>query len=461
LVPDTRPEGEVRSREPGQGLAPATIDFSDIPASADGDAGATGGERSYGSGARVLSIGIAATGLFTFAYFGVAGHVLDAADYGRVSLLWSLLFVIMSVIYRPVEQLLSRTIADRRARGITAGHPLRTPALIQAAFAAGFLVVALALRGPIEDGLFDGHASLYWILVGAALAYAASYFARGYFAGHQWFGLYGGLVLFESLSRFCFPVAVAVGLASGETAVALGIVAAPLASLLVIPWALGRHEAASAAAAGVERDRGEIRGSAGFAGSVALIQLAEQTLLNAAVLLITDSATAGIVFSALMVARAPLQLFQAVQTSLLPHLAGLEATEGRAAFGRAIRQTILAIAGFAGLCAIGLLAIGPWVMHLAFDKEGYTHVGLAVIAVGMGLHLTAGTFNQAALARGRAHQAAAAWLAAAALFVIWMLVPVVDDQLVRAEVGYAGAAGLLCLLLYGLYRRGTASPSPR
>jgi O-antigen/teichoic acid export membrane protein len=369
--------------------------------------------------------------------------------------------VIMSVIYRPVEQLLSRTIADRRARGITAGHPLRTPALIQAAFASGFLVVALALRGPIEDGLFDGHTSLYWILIGAALAYAASYFARGYFAGHQWFGLYGGLVLFESLSRFCFPVAVAVGLASGETAVALGILAAPLASLLVIPWALGRHEAASAAAAGAERDRGELRGSAGFAGSVALIQLAEQTLLNAAVLLITDSVTAGIVFSALMVARAPLQLFQAVQTSLLPHLAGLEATEGREAFARAIRQTILAIAAFAGVCALGLLAIGPWVMHLAFDKEGYTHVGLAVIAVGMGLHLAAGTFNQAALARGRAHQAAAAWLAAAALFVIWMLVPVVDDQLVRAEVGYAGAAGVLCVLLYALYRRGAASPPPR
>jgi O-antigen/teichoic acid export membrane protein len=428
-----------------------------IPASADGDAGATGGEKSYGSGARILSIGIAATGLFTFAYFGVAGHVLGDDDYGRVSLLWSLLFVIMSVIYRPVEQLLSRTIADRRARGIVAGHPLRTPALIQAAFALGFLVVALALRGPIEDGLFDGQASLYWILIGSALAYAASYFARGYFAGHQWFGLYGGLVLFESLSRFCFPVAVAVGIASGETAVALGILAAPLASLCVIPWALGRHEAAAAAAAGVERDRGELRESAGFAGSVAAIQLAEQTLLNAAVLLVPDSTKAGVVFSALMVARAPLQLFQAVQTSLLPHLAGLEATEGRAAFAKAIRTTVLAIAAFAALCVVGLLLIGPWAMHIVFDKEGYSRVGLAVIAVGMGLHLTAGTFNQAALARGRAGQAAAAWMAAAVVFVVWMVLPVVDDELVRAEVGYAGAAGLLCALLYGLYRRGPAS----
>ena len=412
--------------------------------------------RSYGSGARILSIGIAATGLFTFAYFAVAGHVLGSADYGRVSLLWSLLFVIMSVIYRPVEQLLSRTIADRRARGLTGGHPLRVPGLIQASFAGVFLVVALALRGPIEDGLFDGQASLYWILVGAALAYAASYFARGYFAGHQWFGLYGGLVLFESLSRFCFPVAVAVGIASGATAVALGVLAAPLASLLVIPWAIGRHEAAAGAASQAPRDRGTLRESAGFAGSVAAIQLAEQTLLNAAVLLVADSTKAGIVFSALLVARAPLQLFQAVQTSLLPHLAGLEATEGREAFARAIRQTVLAIAAFAGVVAVGLLAIGPWAMELVFNKGGYGRVGLAVIAVGMGLHLTAGTFNQAALARGRAHQAAAAWLVAAVVFVVWMVLPVVGDELVRAEVGYAGAAALLCAMLYGLYRRPAA-----
>jgi O-antigen/teichoic acid export membrane protein len=414
-------------------------------------AGGTAVAPSYARGARVLSVGIAATGLFTFAYFAVAAHVLDEASYGRISLLWAVLFVTMSVIYRPVEQLLSRTIADRRARGARGGHPLRVPAIIQAAFAATFLVVALALRGPIEDGLFDGSAALYWILVGAAVAYAASYFARGYLAGHQWFGLYGGLVLFESVSRFAFPVAVAVGIASGQTAVALGVAAAPLASLLVIPWALRRHEAAS----GAVRERGGLREGAGFAGSVAAIQLAEQTLLNAPVLLVADSATAGIVFSALLIARAPLQLFQAVQTSLLPHLAGLEATEGHEAFARAIRQTLAAIAAFAGAVALALLAIGPFAMDVLFGSDAdYGRVGLAVLAVAMGLHLAAGTLNQAALARDRAAAAAVAWTIAAALFVVWMVVALVDDELLRTEVGYAGAAALLCGLLWALDRRG-------
>jgi O-antigen/teichoic acid export membrane protein len=108
--------------------------------------------------------------------------------------------------------------------------------------------------------------------------------------------------------------------------------------------------------------------------------------------------------------------------------------------------------------ALGLLAVGPFVMDTLFPSDTtYGRVGLAIIAVGMGLHLTAGTLNQAALARGRASQAAAAWLVAAVAFVGWMVAPIVSDELVRAEVGYAGAAGLLCVVLYGLYRRPPAA----
>jgi hypothetical protein len=41
-----------------------------------------------------------------------------------------------------------------------------------------------------------------------------------------------------------------------------------------------------------------------------------------------------------------------------------------------------------------------------------------------------------------------------------MVLPVVDSELTRAEVGYAGAAALLCGLLYGLYRSGAPAAAP-
>ncbi len=395
-------------------------------------------DRGFSRGARVLSVGIGVTGLVTLAFFVVAAQVLGPDDYGAVATLWSVVFVIASVIYRPVEQLLSRSIAAGTA------HTLRVPLTVQAGFAALFLVLALALRGPITDGLFEGAGALYVVLVGAVLAYAASYFARGWLAGHGRFGLYGGLVLLEALTRLCFPVAVLVGVASGQTAVALGILAAPLLSLVLVPPALRRaHGGTGGTVSPVTLREGGV-----FAAAVLAVQAAEQTVLNVAVLTVADAAVAGIVFNVLLVARAPLQLFQAVQTSLLPHLTIADPAE----FRRAVRVTLLAIGAFAGAVALALLLVGPPVMEAVFAGE-YARAPLALVAVGMGCHLAAGTFTPAALARGHARGAAAAWVLCAALFVAWLLVPVVDDRVLRAAVGYLGATALLAALLARVVRR--------
>ncbi len=398
----------------------------------------------YGRGARLLSIGLALTGVVTFAYFSVASYVLDDVDYKRISLLWSVLFVTVTVIYRPVEQLLSRNLA--------AGRDVTRSALrLQATFAAVALALAFALRDRITDGVLGGEDALWVVFVAAVLFYGASYFARGWLAGHKRFELYGGLVFLEASSRLLFAVAVAVGLATGQTAVALGMAAAPLVSLVVVPLAFRRGGHAIASPTGTE-----VHEAGRFAVAVLVIMLAEQTLINAAVLTTdataTDAAAAGFVFNALLIARAPLQLFQAIQGSLLPHLAGL--APGDPEFARAIRITVLAITAFAGAVALGLLILGPFAMDLLFDDPfRYPRGGLALVAVGMGAHLAAGTLNQAALARDRAGVAAACWVVAAAGFVAWMLSDVISGALLRAEVGYAGAATVLALLLVGVYHR--------
>ena len=463
----------------------ARTDSAVTPGAGDGRS-----PRSYGSGARILSIGIASTGLLTFAYFSIASHVLGEESAQRLDVLWSVMFVVISVIYRPIEQLLSRTIADRQARG-QAEHSLRVPIAIQTSFALIFLAVALALHEKLVNQVFDGYSALYDVLVVGTLAYAASYFARGWLAGHKYFALYGGLVLMESVSRICFAIAAALGITSGQTAVALGIAAAPFVSLIVVPAAFARRggerqvggalitmDEADAALAGpgaegvqemaarspAAHDGGlSLRRGAGFALAVSGIMFSEQTILNAAVLTVdatsTNRALAGIVFNVLLIARAPLQLFQAIQTSLLPHLTGLEATEGHAAFAHAIRVTIRAIAAFAAAVALGLLAIGPFVMeHLFGQHYAYNRFGLALIGLGMGMHLASGALNQAVLARDQARIAAVCWAVAAVVFVLWMFSPIVGEELLRTEIGYLGATSLLALMLSLVYKRGTRMP---
>ena len=461
-------------------------------------------EGGYQRGAALLSLGIGTTGLVTYGYFALASHNLTEAQYGGITLLWSAVFITVSVLYRPVEQLLSRTIAERDANGVSGNEHLRVAATIQLALGVVFVVAALALKGPIQDDLFNGSTTLYRVLIVAVLAYAVSYFARGFLAGRRRFGLYGALVLMEACSRVLFAVAVAVGIAEGQSVVALGMAAAPIVSLAVVPLALlrtrapvprraaqppvhegGMPERSSEARAGGPQELSQEEASArarhldevaaiepggepefslangtGFAVAVLVIMLAEQTFLNAGPLLVQateggaeGAALAGFTFNVLLIARAPLQLFQAVQTSILPHLTRLGARGETDPFKRSVNVTLTAIAGFAAVVAVAMAIAGPFAMDLVFGGEfAYDRLGLVLISVGMGLYLAAATLNQALLARNQARKACVCWVVAAVAFVGFLLLPAFDDRVLQVEVGYVSGALALCGLLYALYR---------
>lgn len=444
---------------------------------------ATDEARSYGRRASLLSIGVGITGLITYLYFAIASHELSREQYGQVAVLWASVFVVVSVLQRPVEQLLSRTVSENLAHGTPIGHTVRVAATIQISVAVAFDVVAIALRDPIQNNLLHGNSTLYWIGVGSVTAYGASYFFRGFLAGSHRLTIYALLIMSESVARTAFPAAVALGIASGQTAVAMGIVAAPTLSLIVVPFAFlsrfgGQAQTGAAAGDSPEGAPAERRpegGSPGdapvgtppaeftlarggrFAAGVFLIMLSEQTFMNAGIILTNASAgaaAAGFIFNILMIARAPLQLFQAVQTSLLPHLTRLGSKGDEKDFRDSVRVTILAVTAFAAIVALAMLVAGPQLMQLAFgNKHTYERLGLVIVSVGMGLYLSAATLNQAALAKGQVRRASMCWVGTAIVFIVWVVVPIVSNEIHRVEYGYLGAATLLCSLLYWLYRQ--------
>lgn len=422
--------------------------------------------REFGRSAGTLSAGVGLAGLLTYVFFALASHNLDPVAYGEVVVLWSAVFLTISVLHRPVEQLISRGVAEHRARGESAVATMRAAATIQAAVAVGFAVVALALRGPLEDDLLSGSTTLYWTYVASVLAFAASFFARGYLAGEGRFELLGALLVFESLSRMAFSLAVAIGIAAGRDAVALGIAVAPLVSLIVVPLGFGRRVAprraaglaAPAAAAGA--GEGVLARSGAFAAAVFVVMLSEQALLNGGPLLLRGAegaAAAGFIFNVLMLARAPLLVFQGISISLLPHLTRLRSAgggEAAAAFDLSIAVTLRAVAAFTAAVAIVVAAAGPALMQLAFgDRFSYARTDLLIVTAAMGLYLAATTVNQAALARGHAGWAAVAWGACAAGFVAWSASPIVEDAARRIEIGFTASAGLLFCALLWLHRR--------
>jgi O-antigen/teichoic acid export membrane protein len=442
----------------------------------------------YGKTASFLAIGVGLTGVITYVYFLVASHVLSKPDYGQITVLWSAVFITISTLYRPIEQLLSRHISEHRVKGEPIAQPMRVAATIQLGLGLTFAVLALALRGPIQDGLLEGNETLYWVFFSATLFYAASYFARGFLAGEHRFGLFTALILSESVFRTSFAVLVAVGVLSGQSAVALGIVAAPSLSLIVVPFAFARRakkaqgepgipgRAASwsegASISGSPRpsdseafvsedmpaETFSLRHGSGFAFAVLLIMFSEQAFLNAGPLIargLQGAAAAGFIFNVLMIARAPLQLFQAVSTSILPHLTRLHTSEdpdsGRD-FDHTVRMVILGIAAFTGVSALAFLIAGPQMMQLAFsDKFSYDRGELLLVTLGMGLYLSSVTINQACIAQGQVRRASIRWIVCAAAFIGWNFIPLVSNENLRVEVGFTLAAGVLLSLLLLVY----------
>ena len=420
-------------------------------------------DRAYRRSAGTLSAGVAVAGLLTYLYFALASHNLSGDAYGQLVVLWAAVFVSISVLHRPVEQLISRGVAHHRARGEPIGPTLRGAARIQAAVARpASWSLALILRGPIEDGLLSGSATLYWIYVAAVTFFVASFFARGFLAGEGRFRLLATLLGLEAATRTVAGLALAGGLVSGLDPVAAAVAVAPLVSLLAVAPVLGRRDRGAAPSAAVAELDGAAelgRGSA-FAIAVFVVMLSEQVMLNGGPLILNGlegPAAAGFIFNVLMVARAPLVVFQGIAISLLPHLTRLRSRGGgdaAAAFDGSVAGTLRAVAAFTLLVVAVVALAGPELMQLAFgDRFEYDRVALLIVAVAMGMYLGSTTLNQALLAQGQVRRAAVCWSLAAIVFLTWCLVPIIEDGARRVEVGFGLAAALLCALLLHAYRR--------
>ncbi len=420
----------------------------------------------YGKTASFLAVGVGLTGVITYTYFFIASHVLSKSDYGQITVLWSAVFITVSTLYGPIEQLLSRHISERLVKDEPIGAPMRVAAKIQLGLTALFAVGALALRGPLQNDLLEGNEALYWIFFSTVVFYAASYFARGFLAGNRRFGLFAALILSESMFRTTFAVLVALSVLSGESAVATGILAAPSLGLMIVPLAFARRaqraaqSTPQAAVKGAKNSDFSLTHGTGFAAAVLVIMFSEQTFLNAGPLIahtIQGAAAAGYIFNVLMIARAPLQLFQAVSTSILPHLTGLHTSTEEGSeeeFHRSVRMVLVGIAAFTAISALVMGIAGPRMMQIAFsNKFTYDRPGLLLITAGMGLYLASVTINQACVAQGQVRRAAARWISCAAFFIAWNFIPLVNNEFRRVEVGFVLTAGLLLGLLLVIYRR--------
>jgi O-antigen/teichoic acid export membrane protein len=400
--------------------------------------------------AALLSAGTIGSGLLAYAFNVLAARALGPEAFAAVGALWAGMFLIAVLLFRPLEQTVSRTVADLVARGADARSAVRTTAWLGGGVAVAACLACVAAWGPLTDGLFGGRPELTIALVAGLAGYALSYFARGLAGGVRWFGGYGLVLLADGGIRLI--VALPLLLWASTTLAGIAIAAAAVGGALA-PL-LSRDRGALLKVGGdVVSEPFKFGAAARFAAPAAVMAGCEQILLSGGPLIVLirggngAAATAGVLFAAALLVRAPVFLFQGVAASLLANFTTYRAQGDHARLHAATVKVAMICAGVAVLGAVGALIAGPFAMDILYGA-GFeaTRGDLALLSLGIGGFLAASTFSQALLASDEAGAAAWRWALATIVFVILELT-LPGAAFTRVAVGFAVAGVLVGLLL--------------
>jgi O-antigen/teichoic acid export membrane protein len=432
-----------------------------VPAAAAASRQAAPKERRIAlAGAGMLSAAMAVSGVLIYAFHVLAARALGPHDYGQIAVLWAAMFLVVMMIFRPLEQTMSRAMADRRTRDEEVRSVLRSVGLLAAGISAVLVLAGALAWAPISDKLFLGDDTMTALLIGGIVGYGAAYVVRGVLAGVRWFPGYGLGLIADAVARLL--IALPLLFVASKLTAAVAVVAAGIAGGLV-PLVFGRRSLRGVLEHRSGDERFHMGAAVAFAGPAALIALGDQILINGGPLLVMGaggadaSKTAGIVFAATMLVRIPVFLFQGALASMLPNLTLLRTT----ADARAFRRTVLRGVGVllaAGLAiVVGAAAFGPEALRILYgDEYAVARTPLVLLGAGVGCWLAAATVSQALLAGDRGKLASVAWLSSAALFVVlYPLLP--GDELARMSGAFAVATAVdLALLVVVLTRRSRA-----
>jgi O-antigen/teichoic acid export membrane protein len=410
-----------------------------------------GRKRPALAGAWVISASMLLSGVLIYAFHAGAARALGSTAYGHIAVLWAAMFLVVIVVFRPLEQASARAIADRHARGEDAGPVVRSVVTLGACALLALVPVSLLAWDSISSALFAGDGTMTaWLMVGIA-AYGTAYVSRGIITGGRWFAGYGLGLMSDAVARLAIAAPL-LFVASLEVAAAAVTVAGLVGA--VVPLLAGRRRLMplfSGSPGGSFRIGRTLR----FAAPASGIAAADQLLVNCSPLLVIAEGgspeAAGLVFAATMLVRVPTYVFQGLASSILPNLARLHA-EASHRFRRATLETAAVLLG-AGTLIVAFAAVaGPEALRFVYGPDFEAdRTSLVLLGTGVAFYLSATTFSQALLALEAAGRAATAWVTAAVLFVVlYLALP--GTELERVSMAFAAATlvdlGLLCAMLH-------------
>ena len=378
-----------------------------------------------------VGLGLLIAGVASYAFFIVGKGALGEEAFKPVASLWFLTYALAPGFFLPLEQEVGRALAFRRALG-QGGRPVVQRVVVLGAVLATVVSIAILAIGPfLTSELFAGNWVMTIALIAAFVAYAPAHLSRGICSGSGRFTSYAILMGADGSSRILGCVLLAM---IGSTAVgAYGFVVA-LAPLTGVVYVASRHRLHTEP--GPEASWGEVTPNLGWLliGSVLAAALVNAGPLATDLLAAdTDSAVVTRFANAVLLARVPLFLFQAVQAALLPRLARLAARGDLTEFRRGLRQLLILVFGVGVFGTVGAFTLGPFAYNIAFDAEIGART-LGILALGSACYMVALATAQAVIALQGHALVALGWSIGMAMFIVTTAFSS-DDLFRRVELG--------------------------
>ena len=130
-----------------------------------------------------------------FLYLVIVGRTLGPTDFAPITVLWTVQYLISTVVYGPIEQLTVRRLSRE--------NPEATPWALYLWVTAACTLGALAFGLFTLNRFFVGDTAYLYVLVLLVIGYAGFAMGRGYLAGQRRFEAYAYAISAESLSRLC------------------------------------------------------------------------------------------------------------------------------------------------------------------------------------------------------------------------------------------------------------------
>ena len=395
-------------------------------------------------GTVTVGIGLFIAGISAYIFFKIGQQALGQDGFKPIVAMWFIAFALAPGFFLPIEQEVSRAIAHRRALGQGGLPVIKRIAPLAIIILLTLVVVIAVFSSSISANMFEGYGIVTFCLVLTLVSYAPMHLARGICSGTGRFGAYGIIIGADGAVRVigCAVLWLAGVTHVGPYAFMIGF--SPIVGVVAVGLA-GKLRVDD----GPEATWSEVTPNLGWLlmGSLFAAALVNAGPITVDILGSSEPAEVVTRFgNAVIFARIPLFLFQAVQAALLPRLAKLAAQRNLSEFSRGFRQLMILVCGVGVVGTIGAFLVGPQVLDLVY-QGGIDRRTMTLLALASAMYMVGLATAQAVIAlRGHAI-VALGWFASFSGFVLiaWLSS---NDLYLRVEMALVGSS-LIAIVIFG------------